>query len=150
MLITKILKYLFSPIVISIFISICLLVNLFIPRFTPLFLKGKDKVSCEEHICGCNLTPHSSQSCCCVEIPNTNNRKNLQTNNSKELFSAFIQSLACEGGLDIFAVGTCTISLPEESEFLPDIFRFVYLNKLKPIYPYSFQISPPEKPPRTV
>jgi len=67
-----------------------------------------------------------------------------------DITSAFIESLACAGIPDMFAVGTGIIALPDDSVFILNIFLFAYLKKLKPVYPNLFHISLPDKPPRIV
>ena len=141
-------KYPFSPVVISIVISICLLVNLFIPRFTPLFIEDEGEFACKHHICGCKTEPDCLNFCCCVKVVDTFNMKGVLKKNPGDIGSAFIESLACAGIPDMFALGTGIIALPDESACIPDMYLCAFLKKLKTVYPDSFHISPPVKPPR--
>ena len=143
-------RYFFSPVVISIVISICLLVNSFIPRFMPLFTGEKGEFACKHHICGCKTERDCLSHCCCVTVPDTYNMKCALKKNPGEIASAFIESLACAGTPDMFAIGTAIIALPDDRTDIPDMYLCVFLKRLKPVYPNSFQISPPDKPPRIV
>ncbi|MDR4499702.1 MAG: hypothetical protein MRK02_17555 [Candidatus Scalindua sp.] len=114
----------------------------------PLFTGEKGEFACKHHICGCKTEPDCLNHCCCVKVPDTYDMKCALKKNPGEIASAFIESLACAGIPDMFAVGTSSIALPGDSVFIPDIFLFAYLKKLKLVYPNSFHISPPDKPPR--
>lgn len=145
---TKVIKFFPSSTSISIVISICLLVNLFVPRFTTFLISVKGEYPCEHHICGCKTAPDCLSHCCCEKILNTLDMKCSLKENPKDIPSAFIQSLACAGVPDKFTAVSNTISLPEDVIFIPDIHLFYFLQRLEPASPISFPISPPDKPPK--
>ena len=147
---TKVIKLFLTPTLISIIISICLLVNLFVPRFATFPISEKGEYPCEHHICGCKTAPDCLSRCCCVRIASTLDMKCSLKENPKDIPSAFIQSLACAGVPDQFTAVSNIISLPEDYIFIPDIYPFHYLKKLHQTFPISFPISPPDKPPRII
>ncbi len=148
LLLIKAIKFFLSPTSISIVISVCLLVNLFLPKFATILTSEKGKFPCENHICGCKTAPDCLNHCCCVKITNTLDMKCSLKENSKDISTAFIQSLACTGVPDNFTAVSNIISLPEDSIFIPDLSTFYYLKRLQSAFPISFLISPPDKPPR--
>ena len=133
---------------ISIVISICLLVSLFIHGFSTIIESQKGAFPCEHHTCGCKTAPDCLNHCCCVKETNTLDMKCTLKKNTEDITSVFIQSLACAGVPDQFTAVSNIVSLPGDSIFIPDIYLFYYLNKLPPIFPISFPIPPPDKPPR--
>ena len=145
---TKVIKFFPSPTLISIVISICLLVNLFVPSFATFLISEKGEYPCEHHICGCKTAPDCLNNCCCVKIANTLGMKCSLKENPEDMPSAFIQSLACAGVPDKFTAVSNIISLPDDSIFIPDIYRSYYIKGLQTVFPASIKISPPDKPPR--
>ncbi len=148
LLLSNAVKLLRSSSFISIVISICLLVNLFTPSFSIISMSKEGEFPCEQHICGCKTAPDCLNHCCCVKGPSMLDMKCTLNENPKDITSVFIQSIACAGVPDQFIAVPNIISLPGDSIFIPDIYPFHCLKKLHQIFPISFPISPPDKPPR--
>ncbi len=143
-------KFILSPSFLSITISICLLVNLFIPR-TGTVVNGKcDSASSRYHICGCQTEAHIIDLCCCKEETSTAEKNGLPDNSTKGTFTAFIRSLACAGIPDQYTPITYKISLPDGSIPFPSLYKFNYIEWLETVIPASFTIPPPDKPPRLI
>ncbi len=139
-IIQKVSKYLFSQIVISVVVSICLLVSLSTPRFNT-FVNGKcSTASSRYHICGCKTEAHSIDLCCCED--------ETYTNGEESLFTAFIRSITCAGVPDQYTAVTYKISLPDNGNIFQGICRFNYIEWLETAIPASITILPPDKPPR--
>ncbi len=148
LMLPKATKFILSPSFLSITISICLLVNLFIPR-TGTVVNGKcDSASSRYHICGCQTEAHIIDLCCCKEETNSSEKSYLPNNSGEGLFTAFIQSLECAGIPDQYTEITYKISLPDGSFLFSGIFRFNYIEWLEKAIPTSITIPTPYKPPR--
>ncbi len=133
---------------ISIAVSVCLLVNLFTASFSTVFKSEKGEYLCESHTCGCKSAPDCLNHCCCVKEPNTFEMKCLLKEDSKDVPSIFIQSLACAGVPEQFTAISYTISLPDDSISIPIHYPFCYGERQQPASPISLKLSPPDKPPR--
>ncbi len=133
---------------ISIAVSACLLVNLFAASFTTVFKSEKGEYLCESHSCGCKSATDCLNHCCCAKESNTLEMKCLLKEDSKDIPSIFIQSLACAGVPDQFTAISYTISLPDDSICVPIHYPFYYGESLQPASPISLKYSPPDKPPR--
>ncbi len=146
----KVSKYLFSPIVISIVISICLLANLSIPRFSTVGNGKCSTASSRYHMCGCRTEAHSIDLCCCKDNTNTSEKSKLPNKSMEDTFAAFIQSLACAGIPDQYTAITYEISLPDVGVIFAGIYRFNYLEWPLEVIPSSIAIPPLDKPPRII
>ena len=148
LLLTKVIKFFLSPTLISIVISICLLVNLFVPRFATFLTSEKGEFPSEHHACGCTTAPDFLSPCCCVKTSGALEMKCSLKKNSNDILSTFIQSLACSDTIDQFTAVLDTIRLPDAAVFIPDIYLFYYQKATPSVFPVSFPISPSDKPPR--
>jgi hypothetical protein len=147
-LLPKATKFILSSSFVSIVISMCLLVNLFSPGLSSV-VKGKSgTVLSEYHTCGCITGVHSLDRCCCGE--GTHETKCLPERDSENVFTAFIQSLACAGIPGQFTPISYNVSLPEEDVSSPGLFLLYYTERLRTVFPASIKISPPYKPPRII
>jgi hypothetical protein len=147
-LLSKAVKLTLSSSFISIVISMCLLVNLFTPGFSTIIKSKGSAFPCEHHTCGCKTASDCLDHCCCVKEKSTFDMKCLLKKDSKGAFSTFIQSLACAGVPDQFTAVSHNLSLPEDGISCPNLYRFYYMKMLRPVFPASIKISPPDKPPR--
>ena len=138
-----------SSSIVSIVISICLLVNLFTPGLSMVVKGNKSSiVSSEYHTCGCITGVHSLSLCCCGEKADTSGTKCLPEIDSKNVFTSFIQSLACAGTPDRFTPISYNVSLPENDVSSPGLFLLYHMERLRTAFPASIKNSPPYKPPR--
>ena len=147
-LLSKTTKFMLSSSFVSIVISMCLLVNLFTPGLSAV-VKGKSgTVSSEYHTCGCITGVHSLDRCCCGE--GTHETKCLPERGSENVFTVFIQSLACAGVPNRFGPISYNVSLPDNDVSSPGLFLLYYTGRLRTAFPASIKISPPYKPPRII
>ncbi|MBC8549454.1 MAG: hypothetical protein H8D23_07370 [Candidatus Brocadiales bacterium] len=151
LLLSKTTKFMLSSSLVSIVISMCLLVNLFTPVLSTVVKGNKSgAVSSEYHTCGCITGVHSLNRCCCGEKADTSGTKCLPEIDSKNVFTSFIQSLACAGGPDQFTPISYNVSLPENDVSSPGLFLLYQMERLQTIFPASIKTSPPYKPPRII
>ena len=147
---SKTTKLMFSSTFVSIVVSMCLLINLFVPGFS-IVIKGEGAaLQSEYHTCKCNSEPHSINNCCCAIDLDASEGKSLPKISSQGVFSTFIQSLACSGIPDRFAPISYNVSLPGDDISFPNLYRFYYVETLQAVLPTSIKMSPPDKPPRII
>ncbi len=135
---------------VSIVISMCLLVNLFTPGLSTVVKGNKSStvVSSEYHTCGCMTGVHSLDLCCCGEKAKTSGVKCLPEIDPENVFTSFIQSLACAGVPNRFTPVSYNVSLPENGVSSPGLFLIYHMERLQTVFPASIKNSPPYKPPR--
>ena len=127
----------------------CLLVNLFTPGLSTVVKDNKSAaVSDVYHTCGCMTGVHSMNQCCCGNEAGISETKCLPEIDSENVFTSFIQSLACAGVPDQFTPISYNISLPESGVSSPGLFLLYYMERLQTVFPDSIKNSPPYKPPR--
>jgi hypothetical protein len=150
-LLSKTTKFMLSSSFVSIIISMCLLVNLFTPGLSTVVKGNKSStVSSEYHTCGCMTGVHSLDLCCCGEKAKTSGVKCLPEIDSENVFTSFIQSLACAGVPDRFTPVSYNANLPESGVSSPGLFLLYHMERLQTVFPASIKISPPDKPPRII
>jgi hypothetical protein len=151
LLLSKTTKSILSSSFVSIVISMCLLINLFTPELSTVVKDNKSStVSSEYHTCGCITGVHSLDLCCCGEKAKTSGVKCLPEIDPGNVFTSFIQSLACAGAPDRFTPISYNVSLPESSVSSPGLFLLYHMERLQTVFPASIKTSPPYKPPRII
>ena len=149
LLLSKTTKFMLSSSLVSIVISMCLLVNLFTPGLSTVVKGNKSSiVSSEYHTCGCITGVHSLSLCCCGEKAETSGTECLPEIKPENVFTSFIQSLACAGTPDQFTPISYNVSLPESGVSSSGLFLLYHMERLEAVFPASIKISPPYKPPR--
>lgn len=150
LLLSKTTKFMLSSSFVSIVISMCLLVNLFTPVLSTIVKGKRDTVSSVFHTCGCKTGVHRLDLCCCGEEAGLSGMKCLPEIDSVNVFTSFIQSLACAGVPNQFTPISYNASLPEVGVSSPELFLLYHMERVQTVFPASIKISPPYKPPRII
>jgi hypothetical protein len=151
LLLSKTTKSILSSSFVSIVISMCLLVNLFTPGLITVVKGNKSgTVSSVYHTCGCITGVHNLDLCCCGEEADMSGTTCLPEIDPENVFTSFIQSLACAGAPDRFTPISYNVSLAENGVSSPGLLLLYHMERLQTDFPVSIKNSPPYKPPRII
>ncbi|MDR4497820.1 MAG: hypothetical protein MRK02_07870 [Candidatus Scalindua sp.] len=146
----KTVKLIQSSTFVSIAISVCILVNLFVPGLSTVIMDKSLVLQPGSHTCKCNPEPHSLSTCCCAKENDTCEVKSLLKEDSQGIFSTFIQSLGCASLPDQFTSFSYNVTMPEDGITVPGLSMLHCMYKHQEVFPASINLPPLYKPPRHI
>ena len=135
---------------VSIAVSVCILVNLFVPGLSTVITDKSVVLQPGSHTCKCNPEPHSLSTCCCAKENDTCEVISLPKDDSQGIFSSFIQSLGCTSLPDQLTSFSYNVTMPEDDITVPGLSMLHCMYNHQEVFPESIKSSPLYKPPRHI